>query len=109
MKKYWAPWGKDKDGNPTHTDMQNLTAGGLAGQVSWLPVYPMDVIKSRYQARAGTANAYTSLTHAATTMLKTEGPFIFYKGFAPTLVQVSPRNCGYFGDLCGWGGGRVPL
>jgi len=92
VKKYWKPWGKDGK----HTDMQNLTAGGLAGQVSWLPVYPMDVIKSRYQARAGTANAYTSLSHAAFTMLRTEGPLIFYKGFAPTLVQAFPLHGSVF-------------
>ena len=29
VKKYWKPWGKDGK----HTDLQNLTAGGLAGQV----------------------------------------------------------------------------
>jgi hypothetical protein len=45
IKRVWAPRGKDGK----HTDMQNLSAGGISGQISWLPVYPMDVIKSRIQ------------------------------------------------------------
>jgi hypothetical protein len=38
-------------------------------QISWLPVYPMDVIKSRIQSRAGTANAYKGIGDAAAQML----------------------------------------
>jgi solute carrier family 25 (mitochondrial carnitine/acylcarnitine transporter), member 20/29 len=30
IKRAWKPWGKDGK----HTDLQNLTAGGLSGQVS---------------------------------------------------------------------------
>mmetsp|Transcript_6232 Transcript_6232/g.8043 ORF Transcript_6232/g.8043 Transcript_6232/m.8043 type:complete len:307 (+) Transcript_6232:75-995(+) len=92
IKKVWTPWGKDGK----HSDMQNLTAGGLSGQLSWLPVYPMDVIKSRIQARSGTANAYKSIGDAATQMLKKEGPFVFYKGFAPTLIQAFPLHGSVF-------------
>ena len=92
IKRYWAPWGKDGK----HSDLQNLTAGGLSGQISWLPVYPMDVIKSRIQARAGSANAYKGIGDAAKQMLKTEGPFIFYKGFTPTLIQAFPLHGSVF-------------
>ncbi len=61
IKRQWAPLGK----NGKHHDLQNLTAGGLAGQISWLPVYPIDVIKSRIQSRAGSANAYKNMSDAA--------------------------------------------
>ena len=71
-------------------------ACGLSGQISWLPVYPMDVIKSRIQARAGSANAYKGIGDAAIQMLKTEGPFIFYKGFTPTLIQAFPLHGSVF-------------
>lgn len=92
VKRAWKPWGKDG----RHSDMQNLTAGGFAGQASWLPVYPMDVIKSRIQSRAGTANAYRGMGHAFSHMLKTEGPFVFYKGFVPTLIQAFPLHGSVF-------------
>lgn len=92
IKRAWKPWGKDGQ----HSDMQNLTAGGISGQISWLPVYPMDVIKSRIQARAGSSNAYKGMVHAATHMLRTEGPFVFYKGFVPTLIQAFPLHGSVF-------------
>mmetsp|Transcript_341 Transcript_341/g.681 ORF Transcript_341/g.681 Transcript_341/m.681 type:complete len:307 (+) Transcript_341:113-1033(+) len=92
IKKAWAPWGA----NGKHTDLQNLTAGGLSGQLSWLPVYPMDVIKSRIQARAGSENAYKGIGDAAKKMLAKEGIFVFYKGFAPTLIQAFPLHGSVF-------------
>lgn len=92
VKRAWKPWGKEGK----HSDLQNLTAGGLAGQASWLPVYPFDVIKSRIQARAGTPNAYKGIGQAAGHMLKTEGPLVFYKGFVPTLIQAFPLHGSVF-------------
>ena len=92
IKRNWTPWGKDGK----HSDLQNLTAGGLSGQISWLPVYPMDVIKSRIQARAGTENAYKGISDAASKMLRAEGPLIFYKGFLPTLIQAFPLHGSVF-------------
>lgn len=92
VKRAWTPWGKEGK----HSDMQNLTAGGLAGQASWLPVYPFDVIKSRIQARAGSANAYKSIPDAARQMVKAEGPLVFYTGFLPTLIQAFPLHGSVF-------------
>ena len=92
IKRAWTPWGKDG----RHSDIQNLTAGGISGQISWLRVYPMDVIKSRIQARAGSVNAYKGIGDAAMQMLKTEGPLIFYKGFTPTLIQAFPLHGSVF-------------
>jgi len=43
--------GEGGSGGPQMASMKILLAGGVAGCISWLSVYPLDVIKTRVQAQ----------------------------------------------------------
>ena len=69
-----------------------LFAGGTAGAVSWLVIYPLDVIKSRIQA----GNNYNSMRQCVKHSLSEEGVGVFVRGVAPTLVRAFPTNAATF-------------
>jgi solute carrier family 25 carnitine/acylcarnitine transporter 20/29 len=60
-----------------------LIAGGLAGCISWMVVYPVDVIKSRYQLDF----AHSSALECFRKSLRQEGRAILWRGLAPTLLR----------------------
>eukprot|EP00808_Paulinella_micropora_P001839 g68106.t1 len=85
-------------------------AGGLAGMMGWLSIYPLDVnirtyitgwlsiypldvVKSTLQAqKAGTRNPvrYTSAVECAKDLVKKEGPLRLYRGIGFTLLRAGP-------------------
>lgn len=69
-----------------------LLAGGTAGALSWLVVYPLDVIKSRLQASL----RYTSTRHCARAMVQQEGVSVLMRGCGTTLVRAFPTNAATF-------------
>ncbi|CAH1791662.1 unnamed protein product [Owenia fusiformis] len=69
-----------------------LLAGGLAGVVSFIPMYPTDVIKSRLQADGMTQTLYKGPIDCAKKSYKAGGLKVFYKGLTPTLVRAFPVN-----------------
>ncbi|XP_003743595.1 mitochondrial basic amino acids transporter [Galendromus occidentalis] len=79
-------------------DEQNLStsallmAGGLAGVVSWVVSYPVDVIKSRIQSSA-TAKG---LTQTARSMYAQEGGRSFFRGLNSALIRAYPTNAAIF-------------
>lgn len=60
-----------------------LTAGGLAGCFSWVVTYPIDVVKTRYQADFG----YASVRECVRKSMASEGHMVFWRGLAPTLLR----------------------
>jgi len=72
-----------------------LAAGGLAGCLSWLVTYPIDVVKTRYQAD----NSYTGMLDCLRKTLKTEGHMGFWRGLAPTLLRAFPNNASVFATV----------
>jgi solute carrier family 25 carnitine/acylcarnitine transporter 20/29 len=60
-----------------------LVAGGFAGCLSWLITYPIDVVKTRYQADP----SYTGIRDCVRKTLRTEGQMVFWRGLAPTLLR----------------------
>ncbi|XP_074599001.1 mitochondrial basic amino acids transporter-like isoform X2 [Brevipalpus obovatus] len=78
-------------GNP-QSQGSLLMAGGLAGTLSWLLIYPADVIKTRIQID-GSKYDY-SLRKCCQAMLReSNGHYrIFFKGFTPTLLRAFPVN-----------------
>lgn len=69
-----------------------LAAGGSAGALSWLIIYPLDVIKSRMQADARFASTKDCILDA----WRTEGASAFMRGASPTLLRAFPTNAATF-------------
>eukprot|EP00928_Gymnodinium_smaydae_P038384 TRINITY_DN26494_c0_g1_i1.p1 TRINITY_DN26494_c0_g1~~TRINITY_DN26494_c0_g1_i1.p1 ORF type:complete len:294 (+),score=47.06 TRINITY_DN26494_c0_g1_i1:55-936(+) len=67
-----------------------LLAGSLAGLVAWLPVYPVDVLKTHWQTgRRFDATDSVGLLRRG---LAVEGPAWLSRGLAPTLLRSFPLN-----------------
>jgi len=67
-----------------------FVAGGVAGMVSWASIYPMDVLKSRYQLQVGTEIGqsktwFSGLGSFARTTIKTHGISVLFQGFNSTM------------------------
>eukprot|EP00039_Didymoeca_costata_P009359 m.123798 g.123798 ORF g.123798 m.123798 type:complete len:296 (-) comp14456_c1_seq1:239-1126(-) len=84
---------------------EHLVAGATAGIVSTLALHPLDLLKVRFQvqdnlkATAQSASIrphYTSLWHAARTIVQTEGPAALYKGVTPNALGCSVAWGSYF-------------
>lgn len=61
---------------------------------SWLLNYPIDVIKSRYQAdgAAGTVQQYHSIRDCIIQSYRREGGKVFFQGLCSTLIRAFPTN-----------------
>jgi solute carrier family 25 carnitine/acylcarnitine transporter 20/29 len=60
-----------------------LLAGGLSGCLSWLLTYPIDVIKTRYQAES----TYSSIKDCFRKTVNSEGYMGLWRGLNPTLFR----------------------
>lgn len=69
-----------------------LIGGGLAGVASWTIVYPVDVLKSRYQIDGITSTKYTSPYDCLLKSVKGEGVSCLFRGLAPTILRAFPVN-----------------
>eukprot|EP00808_Paulinella_micropora_P011819 g35716.t1 len=86
MTKYYLSHGqKDKA-----TDLMLLTAGGTAGLVSWLVIYPIDVLKSCWQGLSPEQAARTSISKLATQHYQAEGYRFFTRGLGITCLRSFP-------------------
>lgn len=61
-----------------HTYVQHLAAGTVGGLVATVFLYPLDLIKVRYQV-ANVGSAYSSVVSALTNILRTEGFIALYQ------------------------------
>lgn len=75
-----------------------LCAGGLAGVMSWVVIYPLDVVKSRLQADGmnGGAKKYKGLWDCAKKSFQTEGLEVFARGLNSTIIRAFPTNAATF-------------
>ena len=69
-----------------------LLFGGLAGFGEWLPGYPFDTIKSKYQADDINNPKYKNIKDCAVKIYKSGGIRGFYIGLAPCLLRAPPAN-----------------
>uniref|UniRef100_T1KZI1 Mitochondrial carrier protein n=1 Tax=Tetranychus urticae TaxID=32264 RepID=T1KZI1_TETUR len=81
------------DRNPEETsETKLLLAGGIAGALSWLFIYPFDVIKTKIQTE-GVKYDY-SMVKCSKAMYRESslGWKVFFRGFTPTLIRAFPVN-----------------
>ena len=70
----------------SHGVIASFVAGGTAGVLSWLPVMPFDVIKSRLQADHNQLK-YRSVWHCVHRTYAVGGPQAFFSGVGVTMVR----------------------
>jgi solute carrier family 25 (mitochondrial carnitine/acylcarnitine transporter), member 20/29 len=77
-------------------------AGGAAGALSWLAVYPFDVVKSRIQATSALSSPYSSWLDCFWQGLRREGSRMFVQGLGATLGRAFLVNGAIFSafELC---------
>lgn len=75
---------------------QILLFGGLSGFGEWLPGYPFDVIKSKYQADDVKNPKYKSILSCAKHIYTSSGIRGFYSGIVPCLLRAPPANAATF-------------
>lgn len=74
-----------------------IMAGGLAGVLSWVVVYPVDVLKSRLQADGiGNQRLYNGLCDCMKKSLISEGYKVMFRGLNSTVVRAFPTNAATF-------------
>jgi solute carrier family 25 carnitine/acylcarnitine transporter 20/29 len=80
---------KDENGNPGPLSLKAvMVAGGAAGIAMWIPVFPIDTVKSRLQTAEGkpTIGGIIREIHG-------KGGFkAFFPGIGPALARAVPAN-----------------
>ena len=70
--------------------------GAIAGCLSWLPVYPFDVIKTLVQNTEGGANHDTSWRALTRKVYKEGGVLAFFDGLTPKMIRAAIYNAATF-------------
>lgn len=86
LKDYLIPIEEDQ-GN-----IRKLFCGALAGSIAQTIIYPLDVLRRRFQVQ-GMNKAdfqYNGTWHAIKTMVQKEGVKSLYKGLLPNYLKVAP-------------------
>ncbi|CAI7643316.1 unnamed protein product [Penicillium bialowiezense] len=85
---------KDADGNVTGELSLSavLAAGGAAGIAMWIPVFPVDTIKSRLQSAPGKP----TIGGVIRSVYASGGYKAFFPGFGPALARAVPANAATF-------------
>lgn len=63
----------------------NLVAGAIAGVSEIITMYPLDVVKTRFQIQVGNSE-YTSIVDCFRKMIKNEGFGSLYRGITPPIM-----------------------
>ncbi|KAF7846208.1 hypothetical protein BT93_L4863 [Corymbia citriodora subsp. variegata] len=92
IKRSLSP--KDAEGNATGDLSLSavITAGGAAGVAMWIPVFPVDTIKSRIQ----TASGNPTIGGTISDLYRKGGVKAFFPGFGPALARAVPANAATF-------------
>ncbi|CAG8572188.1 2183_t:CDS:2 [Paraglomus brasilianum] len=68
-------------------------AGGMAGVSEILVMYPLDVVKTRFQLQVGTGGeGYTSIADCFRKIIKNEGFGRLYRGILPPILVEAPKR-----------------
>ena len=88
VKRKMTP--KDINGNPSGELSLNavMTAGGAAGVAMWIPVFPIDTIKSRLQSAEGRPTIGGTIRG----LYASGGLKAFFPGLGPAMARAVPAN-----------------
>ena len=89
---------KDAEGKPTGelSLPAILTAGGAAGIAMWIPVFPVDTVKSRLQGATGGG---ATIGGTISGLWRSGGLKAFFPGIGPAMARAVPANAATF---LGW-------
>ncbi|TKY48165.1 Mitochondrial arginine transporter BAC2 [Spatholobus suberectus] len=73
-----------------------LVAGGLAGVVSWVFSYPLDVIKTRLQAQTLSSRKYNGILDCLRKSIKEEGYVVLWRGLGTAVARAFVANGAIF-------------
>ena len=92
VKRYLTP--KDDKGNVTGelSLPAVIAAGGAAGVAMWIPVFPVDTVKSRLQSAEGRP----TISSAVSGLYRAGGYKAFFPGFGPAMARAVPANAATF-------------
>ncbi|ETN41084.1 uncharacterized protein HMPREF1541_03019 [Cyphellophora europaea CBS 101466] len=92
IKRSLSP--KDANGNATGELSLTavMTAGGAAGIAMWIPVFPVDTVKSRLQSMEGNP----TISGVISGVYRSGGIKAFFPGFGPALARAVPANAATF-------------
>jgi solute carrier family 25 carnitine/acylcarnitine transporter 20/29 len=84
---------KDADGKPGKLSLPAvMAAGGAAGVAMWIPVFPVDTLKSRLQSAEGNPTIMGTIRQ-----LYGKGGFkAFFPGMGPAMARAVPANAATF-------------
>ena len=74
---------------------QLLVAGGVSGCLSWILTYPIDSVKTRFQAN----DSYNSSIQCAIEFYKNEGFGGLWRGLNAALLRAFPNNAVCFATV----------
>ncbi|KAF2859497.1 mitochondrial carrier [Piedraia hortae CBS 480.64] len=91
MKRRLTP--KDETGKPGQLSLPAvMAAGAAAGVAMWIPVFPVDTVKSRLQSSEGNVSIMGSIRQ-----LYSKGGFkAFFPGMGPAMARAVPANAATF-------------
>ncbi|KAI4127266.1 MAG: hypothetical protein LQ347_004679 [Umbilicaria vellea] len=69
-----------------------MTAGGAAGVAMWIPVFPIDTVKSRLQSAEGRP----TIAGTVRGLYASAGLRAFFPGMAPAMARAVPANAATF-------------
>ena len=84
---------KDETGKPSELSLSAVcVAGGAAGVAMWIPVFPVDTIKSRLQSAEGRP----TVGGVVKELYRRGGIKAFFPGFGPAMARAVPANAATF-------------
>lgn len=78
--------------SPCPGALHTLTAGGMAGMLSWVLSCPIDVVKTRLQADSGATARYNGIKDCVVKSYQSEGLSFLTKGMTSTLIRAFIMN-----------------
>ncbi|EGF79105.1 hypothetical protein BATDEDRAFT_90092 [Batrachochytrium dendrobatidis JAM81] len=79
----------------------SLLAGAIAGVTEIITMYPLDVVKTRFQIQVGNSE-YKSIADCFKKIIKNEGAGALYRGILPPIMVEAPKRAIKFGANDGY-------